>query len=740
MMINENIIDIDGNMITDLNEESEQPAVSEKTIESAPFIDSSQAETANEEGSLTAEDYFLFERNFDGRSYSISAKDVETLPSLVTIPSTHNGLPVTVIKENSFAFCSQLSILLFEEPSNIRIIESYAFYHCSGLESIVLPDRVERLCCGAFASCSLLQQVYFESIKPPSLEDGVFYETSEYLLLYVPKHTLSSYLGTPSWQKYKDLIMTSPQTIPTNLGFFLFELNSDGESYSVFAKTEAVLPYYLAIPWYYNQKRVTVIGRYAFWGIKIRDVLIPDTVEKIDNNAFLYGTTRYNPDYIYGESILEHVKFGRNSSLTEIGMVAFGGNLLLREIKLPETLRIIHDHAFFSSGLTEIYIPKSLESMGLRVFYQALNLERITVDHRNLYYKDIDGIMYNLDGTTLIAYPLGKESYSYSLPDTVTDFGIHIFWGNRYLRVLYLNSDTPPAMNSNFSSMLPSFKIYVPDGSYEAYVNAPGWQAYKDIIYKNSIIRNEFAIIGNELIQYVGNAPEIMIPKDIVQIRDYALTSCSALEKILVEEGNISYTSSEGVLFNSHMTKLINYPPARKTTEYEVPSTVTAVGMAAFFDSNGLSVLKVHNQLEAIEDYAFLRCFRLYRLINLDAEDHLARIGIQAFYRCTTIKEVSLLAIQYLASAAFSICSDLNKITLGPDFIDFRGMFLSADTNLTQVDLNVYALIPPKASGFSFSAIKTIHVPAQSAELYKSTPPWSGYSNKIFPLTIPLMK
>ncbi len=704
------------------------------------LIDSVQDETAIAADSLIMEDYFLFELNCDERSYSISVTEIESLPSLVTIPSSHKGLPVTVIKESSFSFCPQLSILLFEEPSNIRIIEAFAFFHCTGLESIVLPDNVERLCRGAFASCDLLQQVYFDSIRPPCLEAGVFHEASEYLLLYVPRRALSDYLCAPSWQKYKALITTLPQTVPTNLGFFRFELNSDGESYSIFAKKGVVLPYYLAIPWYYNQKPVTIIGRSAFERVKIREVLIPDTVAIIDTSAFVFSVGRYSPDYMYSESILEHVKFGKHSKLEEIGITAFAGNLLLIQIILPETVRMIHDNAFFACGLTRIYIPKNVESMGLRVFYQALNLECITVDRRNQYYKDINGIMYNLEGTALIAYPMGKDDFSFSLPATVTDFGSQIFWGNRYLRVLYLNSDTPPAMNSQFVSMLPSFKIYVPEESYEAYINAPGWQTYKDIIYKNSIIRNGFAVIDKELIQYVENAPEIVIPREIVQIRAYALTSCSALESILVEEGNTSYTSSGGVLFNSDMTKLINYPPARKAAEYEIPSTVKAVGLAAFFDCKGLSVLKVHKQLETIEDYAFLRCFHLRSLINLDAEDNLARIGVQSFYRCTTIKEVSLLSIQHSASAAFSICSDLKTITLGPDCIEFRGMILSYAVGYTQIDLNVYALIPPKASSFSFSGLKTIRVPAESVELYKAAPFWSAYPDRIFPLTITLMK
>ena len=135
-------------------------------------------------------------------------------------------------------------------------------------------------------------------------------------------------------------------------------------SYSIFAKKGVVLPYYLSIPWYYNQKPVTIIGQDAFITIKIREVLIPDTVEKIDSRAFVFYATRYAPDYIYSQSVLEQVIFGENSRLAEIGINAFGGNLLLKEIRLPESVRVIDNNAFFSCGLTEIYIPKNVETMG----------------------------------------------------------------------------------------------------------------------------------------------------------------------------------------------------------------------------------------------------------------------------------------------------------------------------------------------------------------------------------------
>ncbi|MDF2523860.1 MAG: hypothetical protein K0R31_1501 [Clostridiales bacterium] len=685
------------------------------------------------------EDYFIFKLNCNKKSYSVGAKACETLPAILTIPSMHNGLPVTAIIENGFAFCAQLSIVLFKEPSSIRTIGMSAFFECTGIESILIPSSIKNIDSHAFGRCAMLHQVYFHSKYPPLLGHKVFSETSPYLNLYVPENRVRIYKAVAEWQKYRDLMIPSPHYIPSNLGFFRFELNGDGKSYSLFAKDGVTTPLNLVIPWYYRGLPVTIIGDTAFRTHKIREVVISDTVEQIGSSAFEFFTTRYNPDYIYSDSMLQSVLFGIKSNLTRIGASAFSGNLKLIKIRLPKKVEIIERNAFFSCGLTSIFIPKNVKSMGMNVFYMSINLKNITVDKRNTSYRVINGAMYDTAATTLVAYPLAHESNVFSPPSTVTDMRNN-FWGCRNLRVLLMNSLNPPLLGTLFEGMIPAFKIYVPTESYEAYISASGWGPYAAIIYSQSIIQNGFAIIGETLIQYVQNEPQITIPKEIAYIGNYALTAVTHLEWINVEAENTTFISDNGVLFNSNMSKLIAYPPARKATEYEVPQAVQALGIASFFGSKALSTLYVRKQLEVLEDYSLRRCGNLKNLINLDASDNIKMLGYGALLECVSIKEACFMSLQYSGLAAFSLCYNLKKLTFGPGLKECGGYFISSDITLVQVEWHIFALTPPAAVNFTHSAVKSIHVPAESIDLYKTTTPWSYYSDIIYPLTVCLIK
>ncbi len=81
----------------------------------------------------------------------------QTLTS-VTIPST-----VTSIKDRAFASCTSLHTVNFETNSHLLTIGSGAFRSCTSLTTVTIPSTVTSIGGGAFASCSSLQTVNFET-------------------------------------------------------------------------------------------------------------------------------------------------------------------------------------------------------------------------------------------------------------------------------------------------------------------------------------------------------------------------------------------------------------------------------------------------------------------------------------------------------------------------------------------------------------------------------------------------
>ena len=59
--------------------------------------------------------------------------------------------------------------------------------------------------------------------------------------------------------------------------------------------------------------------------------------------------------------------------------------------------------------LSSIKIPGSVTSIGGQAFFLCESLTEIAVDEDNQYFCDIDGVLFNKDKTTIIAYPLGDR-------------------------------------------------------------------------------------------------------------------------------------------------------------------------------------------------------------------------------------------------------------------------------------------------------------------------------------------
>lgn len=136
-----------------------------------------------------------YELNEDGNGYVVSAiiKDPIMVVDGSVIPSSHEGLPVTEIKDGGFAgwknlYCiaipgtvekigsyafgySGLSIAMIEEGT--KYIDSYAFAY-SALSEIALPSTIEYIGEGAFALCYNLSTIVYGGSRADwySIEKG----------------------------------------------------------------------------------------------------------------------------------------------------------------------------------------------------------------------------------------------------------------------------------------------------------------------------------------------------------------------------------------------------------------------------------------------------------------------------------------------------------------------------------------------------------------------------------------
>ena len=79
----------------------------------------------------------------------------------ITIPETveYNGTTCSVTSIGEFAFYSCSGLTSVTIPNSVTSIEGYAFYYCSGLTSVAIPNSVTSFGAGAFGYCSGLTSI-----------------------------------------------------------------------------------------------------------------------------------------------------------------------------------------------------------------------------------------------------------------------------------------------------------------------------------------------------------------------------------------------------------------------------------------------------------------------------------------------------------------------------------------------------------------------------------------------------
>ena len=70
----------------------------------------------------------------------------------ITIPDEIDGLPVTRIGNYAFYRCTGLTSVTI--PDSVTSIGNYAFYRCTGLTSVTIPDSVTSIGESAFRDCT----------------------------------------------------------------------------------------------------------------------------------------------------------------------------------------------------------------------------------------------------------------------------------------------------------------------------------------------------------------------------------------------------------------------------------------------------------------------------------------------------------------------------------------------------------------------------------------------------------
>jgi hypothetical protein len=387
---------------------------------------------------------------------------------------------------------------------------------------------------------------------------------------------------------------------------------------------------------------VTAIGDRVFEEcLSLTSVIIPDGVLEIGQWAFLSCTNLAEVTIGNSVTTIGRSAFNNCSSLTEVTIpnsvteivyLAFAYCHNLVDVTIGNSVETIGEWVFRDcTSLTSIIIPESVTVFGNSVFIGCQALTAINVADGNMSWASEDGVLYNKSRSLLHTYPSGKSG-PFDIPSSVTEIASRAF-----ISCSYLSSITIP---------------------------------------------NSVTSIGNYAFSSCRSLISVVIPNSVTTIGQNAFEVCYALTAINVDEGNMSWASEDGVLYNKSKSLLYTYPGG-KSGPFTIPSSVTKIGEYAFYLCNNLSSITIPNSVTTIGYQAFVGCTSLTSVV---IPNSVTTIGFYAFDNCTGLTSIVIPnSVTYIADGVFGGCYSLASVVI-PNSVTYIGnQAFSTCTSLASV-------------------------------------------------------
>ncbi len=436
---------------------------------------------------------------------------------------------------------------------------------------------------------------------------------------------------------------------------------------------------------------VVKIGNDAFRNcFSLKNVVIPESVTSIGNGAFKGCKGLADPDgFIVVRGILfDYIGSGGDivipDGVTEIDRGSFlkqellrlSGNSSLTSVTIPEGVKSIGIEAFRNcTGLRNVLIPKSVTSIGNGAFKGCKGL------------ADQDGFVIRLG----ILFDYFGPGGDVVIPEDVKTIG----------PVAFLN-------RADLTS------VTIPES-----VTSIGNGAFKGC--KGLANQNGFVIKQGILFDYSGSGGNVEVPDGVT----------------LISNGAFGVTRVENVTISEGVTG-IGLDAFKKCVELKsvtIPDSVTSIGKRAFLGCAVMNSISIPAGITSIGSEAFKDCCSLMRVT---ISKNLKTIGKDAFSNCLSLREVHICDLAAWCKIHFdgSGSNPLTSCRARPELflngaqlrsLDFsEGENLSVIKNLQHCHSLASAVIPEGVTSigneaFEYcSSLKTVTIPDSVTNIGKN--------------------
>lgn len=527
------------------------------------------------------------------------------------------GNGVTTIGAKAFSEDKNLVGVTF--GSSLLTIGESAFYACAAIESVTVPDSVTAIGDSAFYGCEALSSVSLgEGLKSIGRyafqKTGVY--TAENKIYYVDDWVVDSeddivtpeikdgIVGIADYAFYKRESLTG-FTLPASVKI-------------VGARAFSNCPVLTG----FNLGSVEEIGDYSFSSCKTlgrAKVNLGDKLKKIGNYAFYncsgYGDTAY-------------AKVTIPSSVETIGTYAFRGAWDYAQVKkagggvvyvdkwlvdyaakaegaidiviVKDGIVGISNYAFYNNASVQnIYLPASLQTIGMAAFYGCSELASVNFDDFCMIPEIPDYAFYKCALLKSVKLPrkvakIGRSAFYKSgltnieIVRNVTEIDAYAFYGCSDLLLLDFVSESKLEKIGDYAFGGGNVieKVTLPDG-----LTGLGRRAF----YKSASLQS------------------VKFGSSLKEIGEGAFESCTSLTT--VDLGETIETVGKRAFYKCAALGDVNF------------GNVRSIGDYAFYGCAGLTTLKLPETLDTIGDYAFRNC----GLTEIVLRSGIKSVGAHAF-------------------------------------------------------------------------------------------------------------